>query len=105
MLSPNDVHVVYGSGPVGTAVVETLLERGQRVRLPAGATRLRVTGHPNRGKSKRRLAPGWYRVRVDSYSPPSELASGLTASRIPPRSFVFRLQGPRERSGGLRRGG
>jgi nucleoside-diphosphate-sugar epimerase len=33
MLSPNDVHVVYGSGPVGTAVVETLLERGQRVRV------------------------------------------------------------------------
>src|SRR6266498_3713154 len=33
MLSPNDVHVVYGSGPVGTAVVEMLLERGQRVRV------------------------------------------------------------------------
>jgi nucleoside-diphosphate-sugar epimerase len=33
MLSPNDFHVVYGSGPVGTAVVETLLERGQRVRV------------------------------------------------------------------------
>lgn len=33
MLSANDVHVVYGSGPVGTAVVETLLERGQRVRV------------------------------------------------------------------------
>src|SRR5437867_1455236 len=33
MLSPHDIHVVYGSGPVGTAVVETLLERGQRVRV------------------------------------------------------------------------
>jgi nucleoside-diphosphate-sugar epimerase len=33
MRSPNGVHVVYGSGPVGTAVVETLLEQGQRVRV------------------------------------------------------------------------
>jgi nucleoside-diphosphate-sugar epimerase len=29
----NELHVVYGSGPVGTAVVETLLERGKQVRV------------------------------------------------------------------------
>jgi nucleoside-diphosphate-sugar epimerase len=29
----NELHVVYGSGPVGTAVVETLLEQGKQVRV------------------------------------------------------------------------
>jgi nucleoside-diphosphate-sugar epimerase len=29
----NELHVVYGSGPVGTAVVETLLEQGKQVQV------------------------------------------------------------------------
>jgi len=33
MTSMNELHVVYGSGPVGTAVVETLLEQGKQVRV------------------------------------------------------------------------
>jgi nucleoside-diphosphate-sugar epimerase len=33
MILTNELHVVYGSGPVGTAVVETLLEQGKRVRV------------------------------------------------------------------------
>jgi len=33
MTPMNELHVVYGSGPVGTAVVETLLEQGKRVRV------------------------------------------------------------------------
>jgi nucleoside-diphosphate-sugar epimerase len=32
MTAMSELHVVYGSGPVGTAVVETLLEQGKRVR-------------------------------------------------------------------------
>jgi nucleoside-diphosphate-sugar epimerase len=33
MTPTNELHVVYGSGPVGTAVVETLLEQGKQVRV------------------------------------------------------------------------
>jgi nucleoside-diphosphate-sugar epimerase len=33
MTSTNELHVVYGTGPVGTAVIETLLEYGKRVRV------------------------------------------------------------------------
>ncbi|MBC8076748.1 MAG: epimerase, partial [Chloroflexales bacterium] len=33
MIDQNELHVIYGSGPVGTAVAETLLEQGKRVRV------------------------------------------------------------------------
>jgi nucleoside-diphosphate-sugar epimerase len=33
MTATNELHVVYGSGPVGTAVVETLLGQGKHVRV------------------------------------------------------------------------
>jgi uncharacterized protein YbjT (DUF2867 family) len=33
MTLTDELHVVYGSGPVGTAVVETLLGQGKRVRV------------------------------------------------------------------------
>lgn len=32
-----EFHVVYGNGPVGTAVIETLLEQGKRVRVVTGS--------------------------------------------------------------------
>src|SRR5215213_9874206 len=33
MTASSELHVVYGSGPVGTAVVEALVEQGKRVRV------------------------------------------------------------------------
>jgi len=33
MQPATEIHVVYGNGPVGTAVVETLLAQGKRVRV------------------------------------------------------------------------
>src|SRR5687768_16422141 len=33
MTAMNELHVVYGSGPVGTAVVEALLAQGKRVQV------------------------------------------------------------------------
>ncbi len=32
MTTSDELHVVYGSGPVETAVIEILLEQGKRVR-------------------------------------------------------------------------
>ncbi len=33
MIASNELHVVYGTGPVGTAVIETLVAQGKPVRV------------------------------------------------------------------------
>lgn len=53
----NELHVVYGSGPVGTAVVETLLEQGKQVRV--------VT----RSGMRKHLPPSIEPVRGDATDP------------------------------------
>ena len=57
MTASSELHVVYGTGPVGTAVVETLLEQGKRVRV--------VT----RSGARKHLAPSVEAVRGDATNP------------------------------------
>jgi nucleoside-diphosphate-sugar epimerase len=57
MTANSELHVVYGTGPVGTAVVEALLEQGKRVRV--------VT----RSGARKHLAPTVEAVRGDATNP------------------------------------
>jgi nucleoside-diphosphate-sugar epimerase len=66
----SELHVVYGSGPVGTAVVETLLRQGKRVRV--------VT----RSGARKQLAPLVEVVRGDATDPADAQRACAGASHV-----------------------
>jgi uncharacterized protein YbjT (DUF2867 family) len=57
MTSSNELHVVYGTGPVGTAVIDTLVAQGKQVRA--------VT----RSGARKHLPPSVEIVRGDATDP------------------------------------
>jgi hypothetical protein len=99
----NELHVVYGSGPVGTAVVETLLEQGKQVRV---VTRSGARKHiPAQAEAMRGDATDLSAVILRT-EPGSEMPSTRTnllvsaRIQIPKGSGVFLLKNSSEISDG-----
>lgn len=70
MTNEQELHVIYGGGPVGTAVAETLLEQGKRVRV--------VT----RSGARRHLPPQVEVLRGDATDPTSTRATSAGATHV-----------------------
>ena len=70
MTTYNELHVIYGSGPVGTAVAETLLQQSKRVRV--------VT----RSGARRHLPPQVEVLPGDATDPASTRATSAGATHV-----------------------
>lgn len=69
----NELHVIFGTGPVGAAVMRALLKRGKRVRM------VNRSGKPSLATGN---APGVEFVRADAYDPASTQAVVARATHV-----------------------
>ncbi len=69
----NELHVVFGTGPVGAGVMRALLKRGKRVRM------VNRSGRPSLATGD---VPGVEFVRADAYDPASAQAAVADATHV-----------------------
>ena len=85
-----ELHVVYGNGPIGTAVVAALLGRGQRIRVVtrSGAPRYLppTPGGPARARPTSTTVPAWSITTAGRSNFPRSSAASWPARRPMARS-------------------